>query len=760
MSTGRVFQFIDFSKGTGGDTGEAYDAASVLPLLNGQDLDQSNIGRAPENIRQRTEAIRDTLFDALYMLDADRSGMCLSGPGLVSWGGSTTAAGTGILTLSDNLYLLPFLTPGFNQTPPVPPVSSKLGTLTLLKADLAPGIVVTSALRSYFAGNEISVVVVSGVTYGVQLLNSFRTIVITATATTPLSQVITSLNALLTTIPASLPVVTAVLAGGAIGADLILRPQAKQFISGNIDAEAHTITPAALTSFFATVGNRLAEGDTLCVAYVANTFLPADPAPLGGRRQSIPENTNTSIPAGSLFNSRVAPASLINALPICKAINGKLVFINGVSLPKDAAAIDLGSFTPATNTQLGLVQLSYVAGTPATPVVAPRDGFGGITNTAVTGPGFTGNGGTNGTGLIGQGDGVAAGVQGTGGGSSAAGVRGIGGTPNGNGVNGFGTGTGTGLSGTGGGTDGLGVKGLGGATNGNGVEGQGTGAGIGVKGTGGGTNGDGVKGVGIGTGAAVKAAASTNPAGLGFAAVDPSGSPVFQTDLIGFSGGWYNDIRERWYTGGDATHLSGYAWTITPNGGTGSATLTTNSYTNQQVVHISRVDDAIANTSVKVTGPMGRFTTTALMFMEWEASGDFHKSSTIGSGGGLGATTGGLGNGITAYVGFFTPPGGTNWQAQTFDGATINNIDTGVAVVTTLVANTRFRVEYLGASIAPGAVATARFYINGVLVATSTTNMPPLATLSSPIVAVHSTGLLSTVTADVYYGHVNAGYRN
>lgn len=347
MSLGKVYQFVDFSNGTGGDTGEPLSSLAPLPLLDGQDLDAANIGRAPENLRQRTEALRSVMFDVLYMLDADRNGMCLSGPGLVSWGGSTTAGGTGIFTLTDNLYLMPFLTPGQNQTPPVPPVTSKFGTLTLKRADAAAGIVVTSTLRSYKYGNFTSVTVVAGSTYGIQVLDSFRTIVITATATTTLSQVISDLNALTVDSPA-VSIVSATLAGGALGTDTLLRPQAKQFMSGNADAEAHTITPAALTSFFATAANKLAEGDTLAIAYAANTYGPSDPAPLGGRRQSIPENSNTSVPAGSLFNSRVSPGSLVNALPICKVVNGKLVFVQGTQIPANATGIELGGVTGAT----------------------------------------------------------------------------------------------------------------------------------------------------------------------------------------------------------------------------------------------------------------------------------------------------------------------------------------------------------------------------------------------------------------------------
>lgn len=354
MNIGRFYPFVDYSKGTGGDTGEALDPASVLPLLNGQPLDHTNIGRGPENLRQRTETVRDVLADVLYLLDADRSGLCLAGPGLVSWGGSTTTAGTGIVALSGNLYLTPFLTPGFAQTPPIPPVASAYGTLTLKKADGNPGIIVTSAIRSYYLGNAINVTVVAGSSYSIEIVDDYRSIIITATSTTTLSQVVSDLSGLVAGAPVSGPVVTAALAGGAIGADLILRPQLKQYVLGNVDAEAHTLTAANFTSFFATVGNRLAEGDSLCITYAANTYNPTDPVPLGGRRQSIPENSNTTVPVGSLFNSRVQPALLTNALPICKVVNNRLVFVNGAQVAAGATGYALGNYAvlDAVNTFL------------------------------------------------------------------------------------------------------------------------------------------------------------------------------------------------------------------------------------------------------------------------------------------------------------------------------------------------------------------------------------------------------------------------
>lgn len=355
MSTiGALKGFIDYTQ-VGADSGTVYPG-SINGIQSGQDLDgrtpgvdeanpsTGNLGRAPENLRQRTEALRKASNDTLFLRDADRA-FALGGPGLVTWGGSLTTLGTGVLSLSDVLFLLPMLTPGSPQVSPVPPVASMFGTIKLQKVGPAAGLVVTSRRRSYEDGDQISIEVVSGGSFSVAFLDfpsslitaPARTIRVTAvTGVTTLLNVINALNALTADNPAT-QLVTAALDSGAANGDFILSTQAKQFMSGNYDGEGHVITPAALATFFTTGANKLDEGDTLCVQYASLVAAPTDSDPIGGRRQSIPENSNTSLPAGSFFNSRVNPERLINALPVCKVVNNRLVFLNGNSLPVGAS---------------------------------------------------------------------------------------------------------------------------------------------------------------------------------------------------------------------------------------------------------------------------------------------------------------------------------------------------------------------------------------------------------------------------------------
>lgn len=332
--SGTVKQYVDYSNNTANDTG-GNNPTSIQPIINGNPVNGANLSRPDESLRQRTEAVRSALGDSLYLRDADRQ-LIIAGPGKVTWPGSTTALASGIVTLSDTLWMLPMLTPGFAQAAPVPPVVSAFGVIHLKRADSLNSILVTSQRRSYAAGDQINITVTPGGAFSCTLdveTTYQRTIHIVATGATQLSTVITALNGLTPLAPDNTALVTAVLEGGALGTDLLLTAQAKQYVAGNYDGEGHAITPANLVAFF--TGNPtqvLAEGDTLCIAFA----MVSDTASTGGRRQAIPENANTAVPVGAFFNSRVHPDLLVNALPICKVINNALVFSTGAAVPAGA----------------------------------------------------------------------------------------------------------------------------------------------------------------------------------------------------------------------------------------------------------------------------------------------------------------------------------------------------------------------------------------------------------------------------------------
>ena len=373
---GTITQFVDFTSNTAGDTGENRDD-SILPYADGEAATAAVLGRPLEGLRQRTEATRNVLVDTLFLRDADRS-LLITGPGKVTWPGSTTVAATGIPIITDTVWILPMLTPGYAQTAPVPPVASAYGTVYLKRAsDSTNALVLTSTRRSYAAGDQINVTVIPGAATSVKLDSEDgfqRTITVVAAPTTTLTEVIAEINTYGACVPVApdsgTTIVTAALTGGAVGSDLLLDTQAKQYVSGNYDGEGHTITPANLASFFASnPSSALAEGDTLCVAYAMVT----DTATTGGRRQALPENSNTTIPAGSFFNSRISPSKLVNALPICKVVNGALVFATGVELPAASTAAPLYGALAANITYAGGAAWADGTTNPATTIESQLD---------------------------------------------------------------------------------------------------------------------------------------------------------------------------------------------------------------------------------------------------------------------------------------------------------------------------------------------------------------------------------------------------
>jgi len=346
MSEGTIRQFIDY---TSASDDNQNDAESIEPVLNGENVIAGVggvVNRPAENLRERSEVIRGVLEDLRYLADADRQ-LMLGGPGLVTWPGPPAwVGGTGIPTISDNLWIVPALTPG--EAGNTPPVASAYGTLQLDSIEVPDGgILCTSMRRSYSGGDQISVKVIADAAFSVELLADKRTIIVTAIAgTTTLLEVKDAINAL---VDSEGQFVAATYYGAGADAHVIVAPQTKQFVAGNYDGEAHLITKANFDAFFA-VGagaNALSDGDSLCI-WFEYLIDPGTPATKGGRRQSIPENTNTTVLEGAFFNSRLHPERLVNALPVAKVLNNNLIWLNGVAIPPGAV-----DYSPVSETAWG-----------------------------------------------------------------------------------------------------------------------------------------------------------------------------------------------------------------------------------------------------------------------------------------------------------------------------------------------------------------------------------------------------------------------
>ena len=363
MSEGKVNQFVDFESGS--DTGRN-NAASIEPYADGEDVIEGVLDRPLEHLRTRSEILRGIDEDTLYLRDADRA-LVLGGPGRITWSGPTTDGGStlGDFTLSDNLYIMPMATPGYPQSAPIPPVASQYGYLILTETGASAGVLVTSRRRNYERGDRISVEVVLGGSPGTVSAAlsdpspaGERTIVVTANAPT-LTDTLAALNGVTADSPAT-QLVTATLHAGAPGTDILTVPQARQYIEFNYDGEGHAITPTVINSFFAINLFRLAEGDSLCIQY--SKVVDDVHSSHSGRRESIPENSNTGVLSTMMFNSRVSPGMLVNCLPICKVVSGRLIFFNGLSIAAGTSSSLAGPVPHATtHAATGTDPIDYTA---------------------------------------------------------------------------------------------------------------------------------------------------------------------------------------------------------------------------------------------------------------------------------------------------------------------------------------------------------------------------------------------------------------
>jgi hypothetical protein len=533
------------------DSGEE-DLTAIKPVADGEPAQAAVFKRPSENLRTRTEIIRDELEDLKYLSDADKATL-LTSTGSITWNGLPT----GTFTATNNLVLRPFLAPAASTASRLIIGANTASQITIRTRQDG----VAGQPRAYNGANTISfdftpladnpiLITVDGTP-----ANNFHVRYDSNPVTgTTNAQLIAALQANGTFVALGLE---AVVEGSGVpievgfptppahvGSDKVIisgPEQATRFMSGAADAEHHIITPAQLVTFFGDALNQLAEGDVIAVQYDALVMSPT----YGGRRQSLNEAAEgyTALDAGdNLFLLRRFPNRVPGALPLCAVVNGTLIFVNGRSFiggetgplvsagasyqgspaaPNSWAdgtvvagpvsfesaldtiiqtlgtkagltpgAIKVG-FTPSGNIAANTVKgaLEELDGDKAS-LALPNNTF---TNTNTFSPSVLN---TNAITATGNGNGYA--VTATGGSSSGHAIRGKGGATDGAGVIGEGTGGGVGGAF-------IGVGGTMPAYDGQGLVAAGAGAGnkTAIFAEGGATNGMGVHGRGAGSGVGV-----------------------------------------------------------------------------------------------------------------------------------------------------------------------------------------------------------------------------------------------------------------
>lgn len=318
-------QEINYTHGS--DTGER-DAASVAPINPGEKVKAAIFDRPIDNLRNRSEVLRDEVIDQKYLQDTD-----------IMWLIADGDAVTGLNPGTDLPMILWDPVTGTFMIGPFPGVSMVLQPIKTPGHDTVTGggedavytfvtdtITITSFLRNYAGGNrrEVRWVWDAGITGTATAFlsgspNHILTIHVASDGTTQVTDVDNALLALGASLGAA-----GFAHGVTGGGDLIAAVPADHSFAKIHEREMHRIPQSQFAAFFAT--HSLADGDTLAIAY----DVMAEPSPgIGGRRQACPTNGNITLTAGSLFITTQEPEKIPIGIPVCKRIGNDLIFLDG-----------------------------------------------------------------------------------------------------------------------------------------------------------------------------------------------------------------------------------------------------------------------------------------------------------------------------------------------------------------------------------------------------------------------------------------------
>lgn len=320
-------QHIDF-KGTGsvGDSGED-DAASVRPVEDLEWATTDVTNRPTENLRLRTEILRNAADELTYLADV-ASAQLLMGGGTVTWYGLSDPVWYGCFDMTDDIIARPVKAPPLCTPARVVHAGIRFTTYSTGSGGGVP------IRRAYSGANRISVSVTgaAGGSIGATVdgtpadnlhlqvsTTSTRNAVIAFVNAAPVFQNVGVRAELVETADGA-----GVWDGGLDSIPLYLQ------LAGAVDAERHVVTSSGILSFFLGDDNRrLQEGDVIGIAY-DDLVLEGS---YGGRRQSIAELPEMSSNCDSnLFNLRLNPERAPFAIPLASVQGGRLVFSSGLAL--------------------------------------------------------------------------------------------------------------------------------------------------------------------------------------------------------------------------------------------------------------------------------------------------------------------------------------------------------------------------------------------------------------------------------------------
>lgn len=337
-----------------GDSGErGIDTAadggveSVKPLNDGERAHEVVFRRPEENLRRRTEVLRDSGEQQKYLEDQmrwvftqGRDDGTAQGPLLplaqIIWNSTT-----GVFSLTEDVVLQPLNTPAADMQETVAYLFDDGVTTATLTFNMVPG--AASAGRAYNGANLLNIVweAVSQAELATALVPDFCNVVISgdpdhivtisirSDETTTMTHLQTALTALGAPALNAIGLQTSITGTGSTYLQYWDIGTPDYVLEKNFDRELHYIPTTSWDDFFTALGRGLADGETVAIRWASYV----DPYPgVTGRRQSIPSN----VPAGStlvlgsqLFSTVEHPEWIPFSIPVCKRVGDDLWWLDG-----------------------------------------------------------------------------------------------------------------------------------------------------------------------------------------------------------------------------------------------------------------------------------------------------------------------------------------------------------------------------------------------------------------------------------------------
>jgi len=337
-----------------GDSGERGNATtsdggveSIKPVNDGERAHDDVFRRPEENIRLRTERLRDAGEQAKYENDQMRWAFTMGradGAGVgpleplptISWDPVT-----GIFTVSDDVVLQPINTPAVDK--------QEVATFTFNDGSNTGSVLFSPSAgpqgkRAYNGANLLRIkwYAVPAAELATAIVPNQCDLIVSGDPGHIVSIYIrndnlTQLADITTAISASAAALLAIGIGGGTSGTAstyieygdITDPDFA--FTGTFDRELHYIPPSTFSDFFA-VPNSLDDGDTLGIEWTY--YVEPDPG-IDGRRQRIPSNISvpdpdhTTVFAAQLFISTDNPERIPYSIPLCKRVGDDLFWLDG-----------------------------------------------------------------------------------------------------------------------------------------------------------------------------------------------------------------------------------------------------------------------------------------------------------------------------------------------------------------------------------------------------------------------------------------------